>query len=148
MNQAQDQPVHTGCPELMGDVSKEKVTEQRLWPASDSLWFTAKWARQDSNLRPTGYEPAALPLSYKPILFAMKGFIFMATKFAWSGRRDSNPRHPAWRAGTLPLSYSRQTEPILPQILQLVNKKRLLCSQCKVGIIQQGYPGSWWLGKS
>ena len=24
------------------------------------------WARQDSNLRPTGYEPAALPLSYRP----------------------------------------------------------------------------------
>jgi hypothetical protein len=27
------------------------------------LW----WARQDSNLRPTGYEPAALPLSYEPM---------------------------------------------------------------------------------
>lgn len=26
------------------------------------LW----WARQGSNLRPTGYEPAALPLSYGP----------------------------------------------------------------------------------
>ena len=25
-----------------------------------------KWARQDSNLGPTGYEPAALPLSYEP----------------------------------------------------------------------------------
>ena len=25
-----------------------------------------KWARQDSNLRPTGYEPDALPLSYEP----------------------------------------------------------------------------------
>jgi hypothetical protein len=36
----------------------------------------AKWARQDSNLRPTGYEPAALPLSYEPALSAMKGFIF------------------------------------------------------------------------
>ena len=32
----------------------------------------AKWARQDSNLRPTGYEPAALPLSYEPVLSAMK----------------------------------------------------------------------------
>jgi hypothetical protein len=38
------------------------------------IWFIEKWARQDSNLRPTGYEPAALPLSYKPIRFAMKGF--------------------------------------------------------------------------
>ena len=24
------------------------------------------WGWQDSNLRPTGYEPAALPLSYDP----------------------------------------------------------------------------------
>lgn len=24
------------------------------------------WARQDSNLEPTGYEPVALPLSYGP----------------------------------------------------------------------------------
>jgi hypothetical protein len=46
----------------------------------------------------------------------------------WSGRRDSNPRHPAWKAGTLPLSYSRKTESILPQTLQLVNKQSLLCS--------------------
>jgi hypothetical protein len=37
-------------------------------------WLTAKWARQDSNLRPTGYEPAALPLSYEPVLSAMKRF--------------------------------------------------------------------------
>lgn len=26
----------------------------------------AEWARQDSNLEPSGYEPLALPLSYKP----------------------------------------------------------------------------------
>ena len=26
-----------------------------------------KWARQDSNLRPIGYEPTALPLSYEPL---------------------------------------------------------------------------------
>ncbi len=32
-------------------------------------WFfmgKKKWARQDSNLRPIGYEPTALPLSYEP----------------------------------------------------------------------------------
>jgi hypothetical protein len=40
------------------------------------IWFTAKWARQDSNLRPTGYEPAALPLSYEPTLSAMNYFTF------------------------------------------------------------------------
>ena len=57
--------------------------------------------------------------------------IAVGTPYAeeWSGRRDSNRRHPAWKAGTLPLSYSRETEPILPQILQLVNKKRVLHRQ-------------------
>ena len=28
--------------------------------------LSVKWARQGSNLGPTGYEPAALPLSYGP----------------------------------------------------------------------------------
>ena len=27
------------------------------------------WARQDSNLEPTGYEPDALPLSYGPCVW-------------------------------------------------------------------------------
>jgi hypothetical protein len=40
------------------------------------IWFAEKWARQDSNLRPTGYEPAALPLSYEPTLSPMKSFTF------------------------------------------------------------------------
>ncbi len=26
-----------------------------------------RWARKDSNLRPSGYEPPALPLSYGPL---------------------------------------------------------------------------------
>jgi hypothetical protein len=46
------------------------------------ICFAAKWARQDSNLRPTGYEPAALPLSYEPTLSAMKGFIFHGGKIS------------------------------------------------------------------
>ena len=29
-------------------------------------WLVQWWARQVSNLRPTGYEPVALPLSYGP----------------------------------------------------------------------------------
>ena len=29
------------------------------------------WARQGSNLRPIGYEPTALPLSYRPSLFRL-----------------------------------------------------------------------------
>ena len=30
--------------------------------------FNGIWARSDSNQRPNGYEPSALPLSYGPML--------------------------------------------------------------------------------
>ncbi len=33
-----------------------------------TLGGVKKWARQGSNLRPNGYEPSALPLSYGPFL--------------------------------------------------------------------------------
>ena len=41
------------------------------WPCSRSVavslvYRRGRWAQQDSNLRPSGYEPAALPLSYGP----------------------------------------------------------------------------------
>jgi hypothetical protein len=101
----------------MGDIRKKRLSGKVRELHRISIWFAAKWARQDSNLRPTGYEPAALPLSYEPTRPPMKGFTFHGNQIWWSGRRDSNPRHPAWRAGTLPLSYSRETESILPQIL-------------------------------
>ena len=50
-------------------------------------WLAVKWARQDSNLRPTGYEPAALPLSYEPVLSAMKRV----------ARHSDHRRHPHHR---------------------------------------------------
>jgi hypothetical protein len=31
-----------------------------------------EWARQDSNLEPIGYEPTALPLSYRPRITIIK----------------------------------------------------------------------------
>ncbi len=52
-----------------------------------------RWARQDSNLEPVGYEPTALPLSYKPVHV--------------SGRPDSNRRISAWKADALPLGDAR-----------------------------------------
>ena len=33
----------------------------------NQFYLKIKWARQDSNLRPIGYEPTALPLSYEPM---------------------------------------------------------------------------------
>jgi hypothetical protein len=56
--------------------NRENAGEQSLGAAVGSCLVAAQWARQDSNLRPTGYEPAALPLSYEPILWAMKGSTF------------------------------------------------------------------------
>ena len=73
---------------------KEKAIAQSLWAAPDSLWFTGKWARQDSNLRPTGYEPAALPLSYKPILFAMKNFGFHGNQICVERETGFEPATP------------------------------------------------------
>ena len=35
-------------------------------PCSRSIYYARWWARQGSNLRPIGYEPTALPLSYGP----------------------------------------------------------------------------------
>lgn len=36
------------------------------WPLVPNPWNLSWWARQDLNLRATGYEPGALPLSYGP----------------------------------------------------------------------------------
>jgi hypothetical protein len=58
------------------------------------ICFAAKWARQDSNLRPTGYEPAALPLSYEPTLSAMKGFIFHSGKISAERETGLEPATP------------------------------------------------------
>ena len=52
------------------------------------------WARLDSNQEPVGYEPTALPLSYKPVKL--------------SGRPDSNRRISAWKADALPLGDARK----------------------------------------
>jgi hypothetical protein len=42
--------------------------QQRKIQDSYSMQWSLLWARQDSNLRPTGYEPGALPLSYEPLI--------------------------------------------------------------------------------
>ncbi len=75
----------------MGDISKERLLSKICELHWIFIWFTAKWARQDSNLRPTGYEPAALPLSYKPILSAMKGFIFHGNQICVEREMELGP---------------------------------------------------------
>ena len=43
-------------------------------PARGHIWIsvgTLEWARLGSNQRPTGYEPVALPLSYRPANFSL-----------------------------------------------------------------------------
>ena len=39
---------------------------EKSWPKVDQKKITQMWARLDSNQRPIGYEPTALPLSYGP----------------------------------------------------------------------------------
>ena len=53
------------------------------------LQFPSKWARQGSNLRPWGYEPPALPLSYRPQLRALTSIAVLARQY----RRS---RHLRW----------------------------------------------------
>ena len=44
------------------------------------------WARQGSNLGPTGYEPAALPLSYGP---GTQGFLGITSSMQLPKRKDA-----------------------------------------------------------
>ncbi len=68
-----------------------------------------EWARLDSNQGPTGYEPAALPLSYGPVYEQRP-----ATARRWSGRRGSNSRHPPWKGGALPTELLPRASNIVP----------------------------------
>jgi hypothetical protein len=67
-----------------------------------------KWARQDSNLRPTGYEPAALPLSYEPALSAMNGLIFHGNHICVERETGLEPATPC-------LEGRNSTTELLPQ---------------------------------
>ncbi len=43
-----------------------RATDLNSAPKARGLRETEEWARRDSNTRATSYEPAALPLSYRP----------------------------------------------------------------------------------
>ena len=98
---------HTEYPELTGDITKKissKVRElHRIF-----IWSAAKWARQDSNLRPTGYEPAALPLSYEPTLPPMKSFPFHGHQIYVERETGLEPATPC-------LEGRNSTTELLPQ---------------------------------
>jgi formate-dependent phosphoribosylglycinamide formyltransferase (GAR transformylase) len=46
------------------EIKEKKVTV--TFEVTVTFYQVIRWARQDSNLQPTGYEPVALPLSYGP----------------------------------------------------------------------------------
>jgi hypothetical protein len=56
---------------VAGFIGSKHSTIKTKSPLPGILFMTLggqQWARQDSNLRPNGYEPSALPLSYGPLL--------------------------------------------------------------------------------
>jgi hypothetical protein len=125
---------------LLENTNRMWDTSHRSLALCESVWrwdeggstqrsrTTDWWARQDSNLRPTGYEPAALTSELRaPQRESILAEAFASYKtdrpasseepqFArwWrfreviqSGRRDSNPRISAWKADALPLGHAR-----------------------------------------
>jgi hypothetical protein len=58
------------------------------------MWFAAKWARQDSNLRPTGYEPAALPLSYEPPVLPAESYALYGSQICVERETGFEPATP------------------------------------------------------
>jgi hypothetical protein len=55
-----------------------------------------EWAHLDSNQEPSGYEPRALPLSYRPLTLQQKERV-----------AGIEPAYLAWKANVLPLNYTR-----------------------------------------
>ncbi len=75
-----------------------------------------RWARLDSNQRPSDYESPALTAElrarkYKVLWYHVSrsdtGTHDTRALFVQSGRRDSNPRILAWKANALPLGDAR-----------------------------------------
>ena len=77
-----------------GRRNKDKVIEPSLRVTPKSYPVSTQWARQDSNLRPTGYEPAALPLSYEPILPPMKSSTFHGNQICVERETGLEPATP------------------------------------------------------
>ena len=65
-----------------------------------STW--SKW--RDSNSRPHGPEPCALPTALHLVIRGAEVYVLCR---AWSGKRESNPQPSAWEATALPLSHFR-----------------------------------------
>ena len=92
----------------------DRTGSSRPWPSTQGQW----WAGKDSNLHPVGYEPTALPLSYRPAAAIMRPaapgghssggcerpssapvtFRLMASA---ARRRPQNPAGPGWVLGGL-----------------------------------------------
>lgn len=51
---------------VSAQVVEPPLSTTRINYTNACIQTLAKWARQGSNLRPIGYEPTALPLSYGP----------------------------------------------------------------------------------
>ena len=72
-----------------GEENRTLTVSLEGWSSTIKLHPHLEWSgRQDSNLRPPGPKPGALPS-------------WATSRFKWRSRRESNPRSPAWQAGML-----------------------------------------------
>ena len=72
-----------------GEENRTLTVSLEGWSSTIKLHPHFEWSgRQDSNLRPPGPKPGALPS-------------WATSRSQWRSRRESNPRSPAWQAGML-----------------------------------------------
>ena len=117
----------------------EKMLASKVWELQWVLvWFAAQWARQDSNLRPTGYEPAALPLSYEPILPPMQSSTFHGNQICVERETGLEPATPC-------LEGRNSTTELLPQN-RIYFTSNIIVGKQEEGFTASGQPQQRCLG--
>ncbi len=89
-----------------------------------AVWRFLLWSKwRDSNSRPHGPEPCALPTALHLVIRGAEVYVLCR---AWSGKRESNPQPSAWEATALPLSHFRTITDCLSDCLFAIGLLPLL----------------------
>src|SRR5579863_7336895 len=111
-------PAPPSCPPMGTYFSRRKCAEPSPpLPASTLIFARSKnciaclwWAQQGSNLRLTGYEPAALPLSYGPRLVPAQCTTSACGRLGTRTRRPPLAARPRLRARLIPPPFVHSVE--------------------------------------